>query len=806
MQEGGSHEWSVGSGNGTDWEEGGKEKDTERNQGTRDVEEVVTAEIEWPCGVCESNVSDDGLKCVECEKWCHVDCSDVVIPAEYEHKPFTCPKCSERHVPKTSKAKDGATLIKRTDRPKRSISLPRSSLRESSARIKRNIREVESPDKELTDVENKGITKNNTGSPDSKMIRMEEGKIQASDKKGCKKVEKDDKGGIGKTNIEGQKKERNIGKQSENNRVTNEEGGEKKTNNKKGEKVGDKDKKTTDIANKNEEGEKSEKELKQVENKNGRKKETSHENKVEEENGKDIEIEKKGKKQEKSKTKKTENNVRNEEKMLGSNTEIIIKEIEFTKEDIKSLNEGEYLTCTGISMGITYTEEEEQDIIQENKILLIRPEIAQIFQHGDRKSIEEQKEIHKTKKYDWIFFPVNKNRPGEVYGGVHWSLLIFSKREHAYYHFDPVKGINEKYAKKLMINLLDEDSYDERGINLPVFFEGDSAQQTNGYDCGPYVLEYMRRAVYTIGQKKGRGFGDMHPEEWILTSQRQVIRKHVQSELARESRVEVVRNQKTREEREKERTLVNMLQETIAQKYMLEETIAQKLREEREKEREKEVRDEDIEIISEKISENEMEITEQTEENDWTEVSHKSAARKNNTNKTINKDKNVCSYWITDKCKFGQNCKYEHPTRCREHMDWGKCKTENCELAHPKMCRNMIKDSYCSRSKCWFNHPTKIKNRYVFRNEKHGQNYYQNQGGPKRQDNQNMQGNPNMGNPTTWQKNNHMDRYQYPNSTPFLVGPTPYEAYKDPNRDMNVIMKIGQMFQTMSSQIMNMHW
>ena len=60
--------------------------------------------------------------------------------------------------------------------------------------------------------------------------------------------------------------------------------------------MGDNDKKTRDIAKKNEEGEKrSEKEVKQVENKNGRKKETSQEEKVEEDNGKDIEIEKKGK-------------------------------------------------------------------------------------------------------------------------------------------------------------------------------------------------------------------------------------------------------------------------------------------------------------------------------------------------------------------------------------------------------------------------------------------------------------------------------------------------------------------------------
>ena len=156
-----------------------------------------------------------------------------------------------------------------------------------------------------------------------------------------------------------------------------------------------------------------------------------------------------------------------------------------------------------------------------------------------------------------------------------------------------------------------------------------------------------------------------------------------------------------------------------------------------------------------------MEVTEQTEENDWTKVNHKRADRRNNTNKIneterneemvenrrrteknekkentvdrttaennqINETKKICYFWITDKCKFGQKCNYEHPIRCREHMMWGKCKKKNCELAHPKMCRNMIKDRYCSRSNCWFNHPNEIQNRYVFGNGKHGQNYNQN--------------------------------------------------------------------------------
>ena len=157
----------------------------------------------------------------------------------------------------------------------------------------------------------------------------------------------------------------------------------------------------------------------------GKMKQDKERERVDEENGKDVEIIKEGKKQEKSKTEKTENTDREEVEKLGSIVEIIIRGIQFTKEDIKSLEEGEYLTCTGISMGITHLEDEVKELLQENKILLIRPEIVQIFQHGDRESIKQHKELHKNKEYDWIFYPVNKNRPGEVYGGDHWSLLIF---------------------------------------------------------------------------------------------------------------------------------------------------------------------------------------------------------------------------------------------------------------------------------------------------------------------------------------------------------------------------------------------
>ena len=153
----------------------------------------------------------------------------------------------------------------------------------------------------------------------------------------------------------------------------------------------------------------------------------------------------------------------------------------------------------------------------------------------------------------------------------------------------------------------------------------------------------MRRAVYTIGEKKGRGFEDMHPEEWILKYPRQIIKQEVQKELAQAKGTCIW---------------------TFTYLPSIEEV------------------GKEVEIISEHLSENEMEVTEQTEENDWTEVSHKSAARRNNTNKTnktdrshtenakkkntvyrnpadnnqIKKGKKICSFWITDKCKFGSKC------------------------------------------------------------------------------------------------------------------------------------------------------
>ena len=80
----------------------------------KDIEE--SEEIEWPCGACGLNVSDDGLECVGCKRWYHGDCSDVLNPIEYRVKQYKCLKCTEKRMSKSSKNKDGA-IIRKPGRP-----------------------------------------------------------------------------------------------------------------------------------------------------------------------------------------------------------------------------------------------------------------------------------------------------------------------------------------------------------------------------------------------------------------------------------------------------------------------------------------------------------------------------------------------------------------------------------------------------------------------------------------------------------------------------------------------------------------
>merc|ERR1712082_105876 len=106
------------------------------------------------------------------------------------------------------------------------------------------------------------------------------------------------------------------------------------------------------------------------------------------------------------------------------------------------------------------------------RVDVVGPNVVYYIQKlENREDIKEQKRGLGLEKLDWVIYPVNDNEdPEKGDGGTHWSLLLYSKEENKYYHFDPIKGMNARHAKNLHIKLLDTDSYDKDG-NLPPFVE-----------------------------------------------------------------------------------------------------------------------------------------------------------------------------------------------------------------------------------------------------------------------------------------------------------------------------------------------
>merc|ERR1711874_156347 len=119
----------------------------------------------------------------------------------------------------------------------------------------------------------------------------------------------------------------------------------------------------------------------------------------------------------------------------------------------------------------------------------------------EREDVKEQKKQLNIANYDWIFFPVSdRENPMDGDGGSHFSLVIYSKKEHRFFHFDPIRGLNRRSALDLMTWVLDSESVtnEDNLYKLPDFEEAPCEKQKNGFDCGPFILGYMIEAIGSI--------------------------------------------------------------------------------------------------------------------------------------------------------------------------------------------------------------------------------------------------------------------------------------------------------------------
>ena len=192
-----------------------------------------------------------------CEKWYHVDCTDVVSPNDYINKPYTCKECPEKDRKKTKKPKDSTRGKGKVGRPKRrQRSRPIQSYLtkedwkagrdwlakniEIKLKNKRNINEVGSPDKTETILEDKKRKKEEGTEKKGDEKKVDEEVTHSSPLKDklcgiINYVSGEIENGKKQGEKEEEQKEKENGKQAEN-RVTNDEGVEEKADKKRGKK------------------------------------------------------------------------------------------------------------------------------------------------------------------------------------------------------------------------------------------------------------------------------------------------------------------------------------------------------------------------------------------------------------------------------------------------------------------------------------------------------------------------------------------------------------------------------------------
>ena len=396
-----------------------------------------------------------------------------------------------------------------------------------------------------------------------------------------------------------------------------------------------------------------------------------------------------------------------------------------SQADIESLENGGLVTDEIIQFFmqalLEYVKSQTDD-----RINVVGPSVAYLIQtEYDKRVIESTKKGINLKDYDWVIYPINdKDDPDKGDGGTHWSLIVYNKKENVYLYFDPLKGMNIKYAKALHLNLIDANSYgsiDNKGRichYVPPLVEVNCQKQANGYDCGIFIMAFMATIMKNIVE--GREVEDNKDMPYKTDELRKLLLTALKAEICR---------------RKEDRNKHNIIQVMEAlKKREVEKANEEKQKKEKER-KEKEIFDKEarkekemLEKTLNSLGKKSASIDnrgEKSSEEDNNGIK-KDDMRSNNNNKGNDKREEVrnnevrprkkCWFFMNRRCRNGNDCRYEHPERSNERYDpricelWserGSCPGVNggCKRRHPRICRSFNDQEECRKQYCNQVHP-----------------------------------------------------------------------------------------------------
>ncbi|XP_026725971.1 sentrin-specific protease 8 isoform X1 [Trichoplusia ni] len=173
------------------------------------------------------------------------------------------------------------------------------------------------------------------------------------------------------------------------------------------------------------------------------------------------------------------------------------------QSDVALLDGPYWLNDTIISFYFEYLEKKIFRTAKE--LLFVSPEVTQCIKMVQTEEIKTFLEPLGISRKQFVFFPLNDNDTPDVAGGSHWSLLVYSKPEVSFFHFDSSYVTNHNAAWDFASHLIPYLT----SIGSINYVDKECMQQGNGYDCGVHVICNAERVAECAHQTGLIGNCDM---------------------------------------------------------------------------------------------------------------------------------------------------------------------------------------------------------------------------------------------------------------------------------------------------------
>ena len=166
----------------------------------------------------------------------------------------------------------------------------------------------------------------------------------------------------------------------------------------------------------------------------------------------------------------------------------MLKDANIYMSDLKTLNDGECVNDMVIHYYLRILELQYHTEQQPKTIQFIMPCTIQFIQAFPIEIVKESLSNDFFEGFRYFILPLS-NFNTESLSSSHWSLLIVLRNAQSleFYHYDSLAQSNSSAARELatkIANILSIENYNYKGIN--------SNSQINSYDCGVYVMAYVK--------------------------------------------------------------------------------------------------------------------------------------------------------------------------------------------------------------------------------------------------------------------------------------------------------------------------